>query len=386
MLFWIAVAVLTVAAAYALLLPLFRSDAGEAREAEPAVAVFADQLAEIDREEERGLLPPGEAEAARREVARRLLRASRAETALDRAPWRRRVAAVAVAALVPVVGFGVYAAIGEPDERDRPLALRANEAPAADMTIEGMLAQVEARLAEAPDDGVGWGVIAPIYLALGRFEEAANAFDKAIALDGASASRYVGLGESLMLAAGGTVSIRAEAAFERALAMEPEALKPRVFLAIAARQRGDAEEALQRWALLVEGATGGEPWAPLARREMAALGRPAPRPPPAPAAVAAGAPAGGTDAMIAAMVGRLSTRLMESGGTADEWVQLIRSHLVLGDAGSAREALTAGLADLAADPAALEALRAGAAELGVDPDAAGPDATVGGAGGPQPGR
>ncbi len=385
MLIWIAIALLTVAAAYALLQPLFRSDTDATEEVEPSLAVFADQLAEIDREAERGLLPPEEAETARREIARRLLRARKQDTRLSRAPWRRKAAALAVAAAVPVLGFSAYSLLGEPAYRDQPLALR-QTGPAGPMSMEAMIEQVEGRLAEAPDDGVGWGVIAPIYLGTGRYEEAAAAFEKAIDLDGPTAVRFTGLGEALTLADRGNISIRAEAAFEKALALEPDALKPRVFLAIAARQRGDAAEALGRWQLIVDGADGTEPWAPLARRELAALGRPDLLPVPegtpaasgpmasapmagAPGGAGGAAPAGGgpTDAMIEGMVSRLATRLAENGGTAEEWVQLIRSELVLGRPARAGEALMAGLQDLADDPEAAAELKAGAASLGIAP-------------------
>lgn len=364
MLIWIALAVLTVAAAYALMTPLFRAGEDEADEAEPSVAVFADQLAEIDREAERGLLPPDEAEVARREIARRLLRAKERETRLSRAPWRRKLAAAVVVAAVPVIGFGVYGLLGNPQERDLPLAAR-DPGGGQPMSMEAMLEQVERRLADAPEDGVGWGVVAPIYLGTGRYEEAAEAFQKAIELDGPSAARWIGLGESLMLAERGAISIRAETAFERALALDPAAEKPRIFLAIAARQRGRAEEAVARWQVVLSDAAGDEAWIPLARRELAVLGRPdlLPDAPDAPAATER--PGAVTDEMIEGMVARLSERLRAEGGSPEEWIQLIRSELVLGREGRAREALAAGLEDLSGNAAAIEVLRDGAAALGV---------------------
>ena len=125
MLFWLISALMTGAAVLAVLWPLSR-----VRAAEPArladMAVYRDQLAEIDRDRARGLLGAREAEAARVEVSRRLIAAADRESmpVAGSALTRRRAAAVLALAGVPLLALGVYGALGSPGLPDAPLAAR----------------------------------------------------------------------------------------------------------------------------------------------------------------------------------------------------------------------------------------------------------------------
>ena len=71
---WIAGTLMTLAALAAVLMPLFRrSSAPPAARGEYDLNVYKDQLGEIDRDLERGLLDDAEAEAVRVEIQRRML-------------------------------------------------------------------------------------------------------------------------------------------------------------------------------------------------------------------------------------------------------------------------------------------------------------------------
>src|SRR5262245_50536192 len=103
MLQWLIMAVLTAVASIALLLPLYRRRAAGTND-EAEAAIYRDQLRELDREVERGVIGPAEADAARTEIGRRLLRAADAssstvEPASDR---RRSLAALVALVVVPV--------------------------------------------------------------------------------------------------------------------------------------------------------------------------------------------------------------------------------------------------------------------------------------------
>ena len=84
-------------------------------------------------------------------------------------------------------------------------------------------------------------MLAPIYLRMRRFAEAENAFRNAIRLEGATAARESGLGEAIASAAGGLVSSDAQAAFDRALKLEPGNPKASFYLATALAQEGGME-------------------------------------------------------------------------------------------------------------------------------------------------
>ena len=130
-------------------------------------------------------------------------------------------AAAALVALVALpIGAGrLYLALGSPQLPGQPLASR-DAAPMENRSLDALVAQVEAHLAKNPEDGRGWEVVAPVYMRLGRFEDAVKARRNALRINGASAEREADLGEALMAAANGVVTDEAKAAFERALALD----------------------------------------------------------------------------------------------------------------------------------------------------------------------
>ncbi|MFK5151223.1 tetratricopeptide repeat protein, partial [Klebsiella pneumoniae] len=85
-----------------------------------------------------------------------------------------------------------------------PLAERIAHAPDANAPND-LIAKVEARLREKPDDGQGWAVIAPVYLSMGRAADAANAFTRAMELLGETPDRLLGLAKATIFASNGTV-------------------------------------------------------------------------------------------------------------------------------------------------------------------------------------
>ncbi len=174
--------------------------------------------------------------------------------------------AVAALVLLPVGAIALYLAVGSPTLPGQPLASRA---PAERQTIEQMVAQVEAHLAKNPNEGRGWEVVAPIYLRMGRFEDAVKARRNALALNGPSAERHAGLGEALTAAADGVVTAEALAAFKAAVALDAEHVKARFFLGLAAEQDGRANDAVAIWRALLASAPPDAPWAEFVRGELA---------------------------------------------------------------------------------------------------------------------
>ncbi|MEM6761406.1 MAG: c-type cytochrome biogenesis protein CcmI [Pseudomonadota bacterium] len=332
--------------------------------------IYAAQLKEFEADRSRGLMAESDADAARAEIARRLLR-SRGSAALGFGERRRgRMAAVGLLVFVPVFSLAAYLAAGTPGYGDMPLSARV--APLSDDGIATLLAQAEERLRQDPQDGRGWAVVAPVYQRLGRFAEAAVAYNKANAILGETAEFVRAEGESLTFAAGGEVTDAARALFERALVLEPGAIPPAIYLAISDRQRGDAVSAGERWQALLARSNGTEPWLNIARAElgrmslgeapapdgaaMAAARSPAPAlplleaPQPSPSEGPAQTPINNANVapppMVEAMVAQLATRLEQEGGSLNEWTQLVRSYMVLGRVEDAKSAVADGLAAL----------------------------------------
>ncbi|HMK80569.1 MAG TPA: c-type cytochrome biogenesis protein CcmI [Xanthobacteraceae bacterium] len=345
---WLLFALMTAAAIFAVLWPLGRG-AGKARNAGGDVAVYRDQLDEIARDRANGLIGAAEAEAARVEVSRRLIAAADAAQMAAQAPGaptaaagmtpRRRVAAAAALIALPLIAATLYLRLGSPNLPGQPIASRANE-PLQSRSLDALIAQVEARLEKNPEDGRGWEVIAPVYMRLGRYDDAVKARRNALRLNGASADREADLGEALLGAANGVVTAEAKAAFDRALVQDPNNPKARFFLGVAAQQDGQRDKAAAIWKELLKDAPPNAPWIGMVREGLAQLGETAPGPGADDVAAAAQMSAQDRAAMVRGMVERLAARLKQDGSDVEGWLRLVRAYTVLGERDRALSAVT----------------------------------------------
>jgi len=244
MFLWIILAILTAAVAAILFATLARGGApAVAGERAGELAVYRDQLAELERDRENGLIRPEEAEYAKAEIGRRLLAAAGGEEAAskDGAPARRTsIVSMAVICLVPVIGLSLYLNLGSPEITDQPLAARLAD-PGNDMAL--LVAKAEQHLAQNPEDGSGWDLLAPIYFKAMRLGDAEMAYRNAIRLLGNSPERLAGLGETLVAANDGIVVEDARLAFEESVRLSPDNPRARFYVALGLEQAGRRDEA-----------------------------------------------------------------------------------------------------------------------------------------------
>ena len=228
------------------------------------------------------------------------------------------------------------------------------------------MAQVEAHLEKDPTDGRGWSVLAPVLARLGRYDEAVRAYRNSITYNGDSAELRADLGEAIAGAAGGVVTAEAKAEFERAIALNGEAVKANYFLGLAAEQDGRSAEAASIWRTMLAKAPPDAPWRPLLQAALARVASGAPAL--SDGAVAAAKEMNGTDrdAMIRGMVERLAARLKQNGGDVDGWLRLVRAYMVMGDRDKARGALAEARQAVANDAERLRQLNDGLKDLGLD--------------------
>jgi cytochrome c-type biogenesis protein CcmH len=339
--FWSAAALLLAAVLAVLLRPLIRQPRSGAESGE-AVAVFRRQLAELDADSAQGRLPRETADAARTEIARRLLLAADREAA-GAAPandgpaemsWRIG-AAVGIAAVLPAAAIAIYLWAGAPfaiggsvrvDE-----ALRAHLTAAADA--------LAARTKADPGNLDDWVMLGRTLASLERFAEAHEAYRHALSFSPDQPELHAELGEILVLEGQGVVTPAAEAEFGKA-GNDPRA---RYYTAEAALQRGDTEKGLSLLHALLADAPADAPWrkAIVERLAQIASGT-APAGP-----TAAGAPASGPTArdiapaqtmapdaqaaMIRGMVARLAARLEQHPDDKEGWMRLAHAYDVLGE-------------------------------------------------------
>jgi cytochrome c-type biogenesis protein CcmH len=369
MLFWLVAALLTIAASAAVLWPLTRrgrvsADAGN------DLRVYRDQLSEIDSDLERGSIAAGEAEQARAEIGRRIMRQASTAAAASAGSGSSAFRAVSLVAVlsVPLVSWGLYGLIGSPDLPSQPLQARLAK-PAGESTAEELIARAENHLAQNPDDGRGWDVLAPTYLRLGRYDQAATAYRNALRLEGDSAERLAGLAEALTMANDGIVSADAEAAFNKALSLDPKAGKARFFLAMGLMQDGKKADAEAAWQAMADDASLDERWHQAARYALEQLARQeAANPgPPSQEAVDQAAEMSPQDraAMIEQMVAGLDQKLRANPDDPEGWIKLVRSYLVLGKPDEAKAAAKRAIDALGGDSDGGRKVAAFAADQGV---------------------
>ncbi len=378
MLLWLMFALTTVAVLAAILRPLTRPTDVSQADAKPApaadIAVYKDQLTEIDADAARGLIDGAEAEAARREVARRLLARAGADAtgAAVRGPDVRTLL-LAVAGLVPVAAILGYLALGSPLLPARP-AIASRSVPLDKAPVNDLITAVEARLRTNPSDGQGWDVIAPVYFRLERFDDAAEAYAQAARLLGETTARLAGFAEATVLANNGIVTEPARLAYEKIRAQDPTRIEPRFWLALAKEQDGRKAEAAAEYKTLLASAPADAPWRPLVVERLQAV-EPAAAPPPVsqiprgPSAADMKAAEQMSDRdrgqMIAGMVAGLAKRLEGNPQDPQGWTRLIQAYAVLDEKAKAAKALADARRHLAGNASALSELTALAKTLGI---------------------
>src|SRR3954469_23654872 len=354
MMLWFIMALMTAAGIFAVLWPLaWRTPLRSGSD----IAVYRDQIDEIERDRAAGLIGEREAEAARTEVSRRLIAAADADAPpppQDGATGRRRAAAVAALILLPLGAASLYLSLGSPQLSSQPLEARRGLSPEQTQVME-LVARVEAHLEQNPDDARGWEVVGPVYMRLGRYDDAVKARRNVLRLLGPNAAREADLGEAITGAQNGIVTDEAKAAFDRAVALDPSDIRARYFLGLAAEQDGRPKQAAEIWRTLLAEASAGGARAGFVRESLARGD---------PAAAAASQPGPSADdvaaasemspeqrtAMVRGMVSRLAERLKQDGSDVEGWLRLLRAYMVLGDKEQGRAAAADARRALASDP------------------------------------
>ena len=346
---WFILGLMLLAAVFAVLWPLGRKS--ELR-AGSDIAVYRAQLEEIEADRAAGRIAENEAQAARVEISRRLLAAADAAptVVVNDSPHLRRAAALVALILLPLGAAMLYLTLGSPHEPSQPIADRRGP-PSEEDSILDLVARVETRLAQNPDDIRGWQVIGPVYMRLGRYDDAAKARQNVLRIMGASADREANLGEALTAAAGGIVTADAKAAFERALALDANENKARFFLGLAAEQDGKPNEAAAIWRDLIASAPPDARWLDVVRQALSRVeGTAPPGPTEKDISVSNEMTPEQRTAMVQGMISRLAERLKSEGSDVEGWLRLLRSYMVLGEREKALAAAADARRALASEP------------------------------------
>lgn len=352
----IAFLALTAIAVAAILRPLLRMSAPAASRAAHGLAIYRDQLAELARDRERGLISAEEARDAEAEIGRRILLLPHDDESVSPAAAKRHwFGPTILAALTVFAALGLYFLVGAPGAPDRPLAARQTELERArgeqNKVLESRAAELAARLAAAPDNQAGWMQLAQMQQSLGRDQDAVDSYRRAYTLSGGAPEIASALGEALVLAAQGQVTPEAKTLFEGALEREPREPRARFYLGLAESQAGRLQEALKMWTALAADSRPGAPWMPVLiariRQAAAELGIDSatvlPKQAPGPSSEDVQAAQDMTPeqraAMVRGMVDQLAAKLKDNPNDMEGWLRLGRSYRILGEPEKSADAL-----------------------------------------------
>jgi len=369
-------ALMMAAAVFTVLWPLSRSReivSSVAAGAASDVAVYRDQLDEIERDRAAGVIGADEAQAAQVEVSRRLLGAaetSEVETFSDDIAarrFRRRATALAALVLIPVGAAFVYLAVGSPSLPGQALADRTDIRE--QNSLPAMIAKIETHLEQNPADGRGWEVVAPVYMRLGRYDDAVRADRNTIKYLGESSVRLGNLGEALISQANGVITAEAKSLFEKIAMADSKDARAQYYVGLAAEQDGRREEAAKTWRALIAQAAADAPWLPAVKEALARIDGSVPPGASGPnaedIAMSAEMSPADREKMVRGMVDRLSVRLHEDGSDVEGWLRLMRAHVVLGERDKAAAAAADARRALKDAPDKLRRIDDGAKSFGL---------------------
>ena len=373
---WLAIALMTIAALGLLALPFLGRRATLASREAYDLAVYRDQLRELEQDLARGVVSASEADAARLEIQRRMLRVAPAGAGAATSPahaaspparqshrWFRYLSMGALGLAVPAIALGLYASLGSPHLPSKPFSEAQREAlKLQDQTIEAAITGLKERLAKQPRDTEGWLLLGRSYIFLQRFTDAVTALKQAAAIQGGKPEINSMLAEAMVFEAQGQVTPDARSLFESVREKDSKNTAALYYLGMAEAQSGKPKEALATWEELAAITPGDAPWRDdlvnVMKQAAAELGvepkilPPLPSAPPATAEAEKPAPGPSEEdikaaadmspeeqqAMIRSMVERLAGKLKENPDDLAGWQRLANAYRVLGEEVKAKEA------------------------------------------------
>ena len=265
--FWILVAGLAALALLFVVPPLLtRHEAERAPDQDQLnLALFRQQLQELDADLEAGNLDRGQYQAARRDLERELLHDVAGQGAGPAGPGQRApLTALFLALALPAFATWLYVAIGDSaiiprlelaaTNRANPAAAGHGAAGGADAaSLEVLVERLAAKMEQNPDRLEGWLMLGRTYVALEQPAKGAAALQRALALAPQDPEIMVSLAQALAAAAGGQLAGRPVELITSALAVAPDHATGLWLQGLAAYQAKEFPQAVEHWERLAQG-------------------------------------------------------------------------------------------------------------------------------------
>jgi len=312
------------------------------------VEVYKAQLRELDADLKNGLLGDAEADTARLEIERRLLKAvAEKDTSHEKKQGVSTAFLITVTVLLLLVSATIYLYIGMPGMRDfalkdqRHSVMQREAKNEKSPQIHQEISEIQQHLQQKPEDVLAWRALGQYQSQLDNRAAAAQAFQHWYELEPDNIDAAVVYSESLIMLSNGRVGPAALLVLNKAQKMQPRNPGVRHYLAMAHYQAGRVEQALADWKALEAESKPGVPWLrqlrAWIRRAESDLGiETAKSSDVVPEISAADRKAiqdmSGEDqlAMIKSMVGRLQGKMDQNPDNIEGWVRLAKAYMVLG--------------------------------------------------------
>lgn len=206
------------------------------------IAIYRDQLDELERDRSIGSLAETDYTTAREETQRRLLEDGSAAEEAPATFSAGRATLITIALLVPLVAGGLYAWLGNPAALNPPEAQ--HKVSAGD--IERMVATLAAKLEQEPENTQGWLMLARSYRAMGRFPEAVGAYERSIKLVETDAQMLADYADVLAASNQG-FNAKAMELLGKALKLDPDHAQALWLRGTAAFDAGQFKQAVSDW-------------------------------------------------------------------------------------------------------------------------------------------
>jgi cytochrome c-type biogenesis protein CcmH len=262
------VAAILVAAALLFIVPSLwrRRDGVGVQRDRSNLEIYKDQLLELEADLNNGILSQEQFEQGQLELERRLLEDVTPETNQKLVQDDRgegRGAAITVMLLVPLLAVFIYLIKGTPAALSPDkitVAEQAGKGPAHAVTAEQINAMVQglaARLEKNPQDADGWRMLGRSYVALGRYQDAIGALDKAVAMIPNDPDLLADYADALAMTSGQTLKGKPMEMVNRALKLDPNHEKSLWLAGTAAYNDGNYPGAIAYWNRLLKQMTPG---------------------------------------------------------------------------------------------------------------------------------
>ena len=368
------------------------------------ISFYKAQLADVERDAARGIIDPQDAQQMHAEIARRILRLDGLQSdAAHAAPLKQHTIPGLFLALALIggshllylhLGSAFYPNLPQAERIARATLLLENRPSLAEYAssfapqtqtrqisedYSSLVAELRSAIADNPSDLKGLRLLARVEAGLQNYSAASDIQSRVLSQLGAQATAddYLDYAELLILSVGGYVAPEAEIALRAALKQDPKNGGVLYYIGLMFNQNDRPDIAFKLWRDLLLKSPQNAPWIDPIRSQIQEVAFYAgvnnftlPEQLPT-TAVTPVAPALSDDTiesaaqlspkerdnMVKGMVAKLSQRLQNKGGPAENWARLISAYGVLGDDTAEQNTYQLAVTEFATDPAALALLQ-----------------------------